>query len=302
MRAEQLPHLETFAKAAELSSFTTAARALGLTQSAVSQRITVLERQLKELLFHRIGRQVRLSEAGHHLYTYSQTIFALHGEAIHAITGRAIPFSGELSVAASSVPGEHLLPELLVQFQKTNLNVRIRASVTDSQNVLNQVEQGKVHLGLVGEKRDCPHLAFECFARDTLVLIAPAEHEWAGKKRVTIAQVAQEPFIVREAGSGSRACLEKALAKAGKSLLDLDVALELGSNEAIIGAVRRGIGVAVLSTRAIAKAGTLCALRIKGLDLSREICVTWDKRRVLSMPERLFRDFLALQKLAKKGE
>jgi DNA-binding transcriptional LysR family regulator len=296
MSTEQLPHLETFVKAAELSNFSATARILGLSQAAVSQRIHALEHALKGHLFHRQGGHVLLTDAGHRLYAYAQRILALHCEAIRDITGCETPLVGELTLAASSVPGEHLLPDLLATFQTLHPHIQVRASVTDSKNVLNQVEHGHVHLGLVGYKSECPHLGFRGFARDTLVLVVPAKHAWAGKKRITLAQFLQESLIVREAGSGSRSCLEQALVLAGKSLHDLRVTLELGSNEAIKEAVQRGMGIAVLSERTIEKevqAGTLRALPINGLDLSREMFVTWDKRRVLPIPARLFLDVLS---------
>src|SRR5207245_1254079 len=105
--------LETFAKAAELSSFTAAAQALGLTQAAVSQRVQALEQALGVPLFDRRGGRVLLTEAGHRLYPYVQRIFALHQEACQEVTCRKAPLVGELSLAASSIPGEHLLPDLL---------------------------------------------------------------------------------------------------------------------------------------------------------------------------------------------
>src|SRR5689334_16214270 len=116
MAADQLPHLETFAKAAELTSFTGAARALGLTQAAVSQRIQALERALDVSLFQRRAGRVSLTEAGQRLYTYAERILALHREAIQEVAGHKSPLTGELSLAASSIPGEHLLPELLAAF------------------------------------------------------------------------------------------------------------------------------------------------------------------------------------------
>ena len=295
MNADQLPHLETFARAAELSSFTGAARVLGLTQAAVSQRIHALEQALKGPLFQRQGGHVLLTEAGHRLYAYAQRILSLHREAIQDITGREAPLAGELTLAASSVPGEHLLPDLLAVFQERHPHIQVRATVTDSKQVLNQVEQGQVHLGLVGGKKESPHLEFRCFAGDTLVLLVAAKHPWSRRKRVSLAQFAQEPLIVREAGSASRSCLEQSLATAGKSFHDLRVTLELGSNEAIKEAVLRGMGVAVLSSRTVQKdvhTGKLHALQINGLSLVREMFVTWDRRRVLPIPARLFLDLL----------
>jgi DNA-binding transcriptional LysR family regulator len=203
--------------------------------------------------------------------------------------------TGELSLAASSVPGEHLLPELLSKFQERHSHLQVRATVTDSRHVLEQVEQGHVHLGLVGNRSDSPHLEYRIFAKDELALIVPAKHPWAGRKRVTLAQLSTQPLIVREVGSGSRSCLEQSLAQAGKTLHDLRVSLELGSNEAIKEAVLRGMGAAVLSTRAVEKevrTGKLHLVQIAGVTLAREMMVVWDRRRVLPIPARLFLDIL----------
>src|SRR4051812_17256237 len=101
----QLPHLETFAEAAERASFTAAAKALELTQAAVSQRIQALEQFLGVPLFERQGGRVLLTEAGHRLHDYAQRILALHRQAIAEVTGRPAALTGELFLAASSVPG-----------------------------------------------------------------------------------------------------------------------------------------------------------------------------------------------------
>jgi DNA-binding transcriptional LysR family regulator len=212
----------------------------------------------------------------------------LHRQAIQEITGR-------LTLAASSVPGEYLLPELLVKFQEQQPHLQVRAAVTDSREVLGQVEQGQVHLGLVGGRSDSAHLEFRPFAKDDLALVVAPKHPFADRKRVTLAQLATHPVIVREVGSASRSCLEQALAQAGKSLHDLRVTLELGSNEAIKEAIMRGMGAAVLSTRAVQKevdAGKLLLVQISGLTLSREMLVVWDRRRVLPISARLFLDLL----------
>jgi DNA-binding transcriptional LysR family regulator len=291
----QLPHLETFAKAAELSSFTAAARALGLTQAAVSQRVGALEGALGVPLFRRQGGRVLLTEAGRRLYAFAERILALHREARADVTGRKEPLAGELSLAASSVPGEHLLPGLLTAFRQRHPHVQVRATVTDSQAVLDHVEQGRAHLGLVGRRPGGPPLESRCFACDRLALVVPASHAWARRRRVSLEQVCKQPLILREAGSGSRWCLEQALSRAGKSLRDVRVALELGSNEAIKEAVLRGLGLAVLSTQAVhneADAGRLRTLDVAGLPLERGMFVVWDRRRVLPAPARLFLDLL----------
>jgi DNA-binding transcriptional LysR family regulator len=112
---------------------------------------------------------------------------------------------------------------------------------------------------------------------------------------VSLEQLARQPLILREPGSGSRWCLEQALARTGWSLRDLRTAVELGSNEAIKEAVLRGLGVAVLSTQAVQREvaeARLHTVAVAGLPLEREMFVVWDRRRVLPAPARLFLDLL----------
>lgn len=295
MRDEQLPHLETFAEAAERGSFTAAGKALGMTQAAISQRIHGLEERLGVPLFDRQGGHVLLTDAGHRLHGYAQRILALHREAIEELTGKRATLAGELALAASSVPGEHLLPDLLTVFRERHPHVQVRATVTDSRQVLQQVEQGQAHLGLVGGKTDSPHLEYRAFATDELAVVVPAKHPLARRKRLTVEQLYEQPLILREPGSGSRWCLEQALAKAGRTANGLQVALELGSNEAIKEAVLRGLGLAILSTQTIKQeiaSGTLHALPVADLPLGREMFVVCDRRRALPIPARLFLDLL----------
>jgi DNA-binding transcriptional LysR family regulator len=142
----QLPHLDTFSKAAELSSFTAAAKVLGLTQAAVSQRVQALENALNTPLFKRQSGRVLLTEAGRKLYDYAQEILDLHLQAQREITGRVTPVAGELFLAASSIPGECLLPGLLSIFRRKYPHLRVHATVGDSMDVITQVERGEVSL------------------------------------------------------------------------------------------------------------------------------------------------------------
>jgi DNA-binding transcriptional LysR family regulator len=291
----QLPHLETFSKAAELSSFTRAAKALGLTQAAVSQRIQALEKTLGKSLFQRRGSRVLLTETGQTLYDYAQRILDLHRQARRAITGHDPQIAGELLIAASSIPGEHLLPSLLSSFGKRYPQIQVRATVSDSMAAIGQVETGEVSLGLVGRKAEKPHLEYRFLASDRMVLVIPPHHALGGRKKVTVNQLVAHPLVLREPGSGLRHCFEKSLERAGRSLGELRVALELGSNEAIKEAVLRGIGIAILSTYAVQKelrAGQLHALEVSDLHCDREMFIVQDRRRVLPPPARLFLTFL----------
>lgn len=291
MKTELLPHLETFTEAAERSSFTAAARVLGITQAAVSQRVQALERDLGVSLFRRAAGKVELTDAGRRLHAYAGRILALHREARSEVTGRETPVEGELALAASSIPGDYLLPALLAVFGTNHPRVRVRAAVSDSAAVIGLVESGAASVGLVGRKGDDPHLEFRHLADDRIVVVTPPGHALGKKKRVTMRELAAHPLVLREAGSGLRHCFEKALERAGHSLSDLHVVLDLGSNEAIKEAVLRGVGVAVLSALAVRKevaTGRLLALEVQGVGCDREMFLVTDRRRVLPIPARLF--------------
>jgi len=296
----QLPHLVTFSTAAELGTFTGAGKVLGLTQAAVSQRIQVLEKFLKKSLFDRRGGRVSLTDTGHQLYVYAQRINDLHREARTDITGYEPPLTGELEIAASSVPGEHLLPILLSGFGRKYPLLRVRATVSDSLAVVGQVERGEVNIGLVGRKVEKPYLEFRHLASDRMVLVAPPGHPLIRKKKVTADQLSAHPLVLREAGSGLRHCFEDALERVGRSLAELRVTLELGSNEAIKEAVQRGVGVAVLSVYAVhreVEAGRLVAIPMKDIHCDRDMYVVQDRRCVLPLPARLFLTYLATNPL-----
>ncbi|MBI1313064.1 LysR family transcriptional regulator [bacterium] len=184
-----LPHLDTFSKAAELGSFTAAGRELRITQAAVSQRVQALERALNVSLFERKGGRVSLTDAGTQLYEYAQRILDLHREAHEAVTGAELPVEGELLLAASSIPGEHLLPAALSIFRSQHPRISVRASIDDSMSVLAQVESGRVQLGLVGQRVDRSHLNYRPFATDELLLVVGRDDQWRRRRKVRIADV-----------------------------------------------------------------------------------------------------------------
>src|SRR5262249_17629150 len=154
---------------------------------------------------------------------------------------------------------------------------------------------------LVGRKTDNPHLAFRYLASDRMVLVVPSGHVLCARKKVSVKQLIHHPLVLREVGSGSRHCFEKSLEKAGLSLADLRVALELGSNEAIKEAILRGAWCAILSSYAVQKeleAGQFHALPITDLHCDRDMFVVQDRRRALPPPARLFLLFLETHPLA----
>ena len=291
----ELPHLSTFVRAAEHGSFTTAAAGLGITQAAVSQRIAILEKELRVSLFDRRAGRIALTETGQQLYEYARQILNLHEQA-RRILGDFYPLvSGELPIAASSVPGECFLPALLSAFHAKHPQVHVRATVSDSGSVMTDVEKGKASLGLVGQKAERAGLESRPIGRDSLVLIIPSGHRWASRRSISLDDLADESLIIRELGSGSRSTLEKSLQRLGNSLVGLNVSLEFGSNAGIKDAVKRGLGVAFLSRFCVQReldAKELRAVSVRGLGLTRQFYLVYHRRRPLSPAASTFVHFL----------
>jgi DNA-binding transcriptional LysR family regulator len=291
----ELPHLTTFVRAAEQGSFTATASGLGVTQAAVSQRIALLEKQLRVSLFDRRAGRIRLTEAGRRLYEYGRKILDLHEEARQALGGLHAVVTGDLPLAASSVPGECFLPALLSAFQEEFPLVRVRATVSDSGSVLEDIEKGRATVGFVGQRTENPSLDFRPIGSDCLVVILPPGHPAAGRRTVSLKALSGERLIIREAGSGSRLVLEKGLEQAGTSLAAFGLKLELGSNAAIKDAVRRGLGVAFLSQMAVRReldSKELRTVAVKGLDLTRDFYLVLHRGRPLPPAAAVFLHFL----------
>jgi DNA-binding transcriptional LysR family regulator len=293
--AGELPHLETFCKAAELLNFTAAADALCLTQAAVSQRIRALEQDAGSALFDRHAGRVTLTPAGQQLYDYARRILDLHRDARRALGQAAPELTGDLHLAASTVPAEHLLPAILQAFRAQYPQVHVIATVADSKAVLSALEEEKVSLALVGRPGPTTWAESRSFARDHLVLVVPPGHPWVGRDAITLDDLRSQSLVLREPGSGSRGCLEEGLRRKGRTVQDFAVALELGSNEAIKEAVLRGAGVTLLSAFAVrhdVETGRLHAVAVSDLDVSRDLYVVTDKRRVLPPEGRAFLEVL----------
>ena len=298
----ELPHLSTFARAAEQGSFTAAAADLGITQAAVSQRIAVLEGELRVSLFDRRAGRIALTEAGRRLYPFARRILDLHEEARRDLGGFRPSVSGDLPIAASSVPGECFLPALLSAFREKHPRVHVRATVSDSGAVIKDVEKGRATLGLIGKTAEKPSLETRSIGRDSLVLLVPSGHPWATRRTVSLEALAREPLIVREPGSGSRCALERALERAGRSFAELNVSLELGSNAAIKDAVKRGLGVAFLSRFCVQQdlgRNELRAVAVRGLHLTRHFYLVYRRHRPLSQAASAFLHFVESHPIGK---
>jgi DNA-binding transcriptional LysR family regulator len=290
-----LRQLEVFARVVELRSFSRAAEALHLTQSTVSEHVRLLEEEIGARLFDRLGRETLPTRAGELLFGYAQRMLSLRVEAVQGLQQFLGQVAGTLTVGASTIPGEYVLPPLIGAFREKFPRVSIALQISDTRGIVEAVLEGRVELGMVGARPDQRVLQAVELMPDELVVVVPPGHAWVGRKEVTVADLKSEPLIVREPGSGSREAVEKALEAAGLGLDGLRVIAEIGSTSAIKQAVKASMGVSLMSRRAVedeARSGLLGCVKIKDLPVTRHFYVVTHANRSRSPLCQAFLDFL----------
>lgn len=264
--------LRTFVEVIDRGSFSEAARAMGLSQPAVTMQIQGLEADLGATLLERRYRRVDLTEAGRSLLPTARKVLSELEGARVAIDRLSDTVGGHLELAVSTTPGQYILPRLLGSFLHTYPEVSVSLRVYDSADVVARVESGDAHLGMTGARLPHAKVDFEQMGVDQLLMICPTGSPLANRSHVLLAEVAEHPFIARESGSGTRIVVEQALRAGGVDPGDLEVVMELGTSEAIVNAVEGGMGVGVVSHWMTDKAltlGTVAQVVAPGFPVSR---------------------------------
>jgi DNA-binding transcriptional LysR family regulator len=260
-----LDQLQIFIAVAEREHVTRAANALGLAPPSVSAAVASLEREFGTKLFHRVGRGIAVTEGGKLLLDEARDLVN-RAEAVklamREFTGLA---RGRLAIKASQTIASHFLPSRLVDFHQAHPGVALVVSIGNSTEVVEAIIRGDIELGFVEgpeeEFGDHPRLAVEMIARDDLVMVASAQHPWATRNKLTVDDLTAGKWVLREDGSGTRAAFVKALAALGVPDENLNIAIELPSNEAVLSAVLAGAGATILSALVCADAIRAGALK-----------------------------------------
>jgi DNA-binding transcriptional LysR family regulator len=290
-----LRQLEIFAKVAELGSFSRAAEALFLTQPTVSEHIRSLEEEFGVRLLDRLGRGAAVTRAGQLLLSHAQRMLALSREARQAMDGFLGRMSGELMIGASTIPGEYILPPLIGRFKEKFPDISITLLIGDSQTAVDWVAEGRAELGVVGARLAHRAVEYRELMPDDVVVVVPAAHPWHGRRQVSLEDLRGEPLLIRERGSGTRAALERALGEAKLDIGAFRVVGEMGSTQAIKQAVKAGVGVSVISRRAVdeeCKSGSLACVRLRDLKVARSFYLATHKERSRSPLAEAFRAFV----------
>jgi len=257
--------LQVFQTVARLLSFTKAAEELHMTQPAVTFQVRQLEEQFNTRLFDRTHNRISLTEAGKRVYDCADRIFEVYAEMDNAVRELTGDISGVLILGASTTVAEYMLPALLGDFKEQNPEVTIRLKVANTDGIVSMVENNTIDLGVVEAPVNNKNLVVEKCRMDQLVVIMPPGHALVNESSISLEKLIQYPFICREEGSGTREVMIEHMNDEGLNTSDLNVAMELGSLEAIKGAVEAGMGVSILSRATIGKElrlGTLVAINL----------------------------------------
>jgi DNA-binding transcriptional LysR family regulator len=291
-----LRQLEVFRKVVELKSFSKAAEAVFLAQASVSERIATLESAVGTKLLDRMGRQVLPTRAGELLYKHAVLLLDMKRTAAQEMQNFLGVKQGEIRIGGSTIPGEYIFPKVLGLFRKKYPLVSVILTIADTKEIEGLVLGSNLELGVIGSRSSHKNLIHYKLWKDELVLALPAKHRWAKKKEISVEELSEEPFIMREVGSGTLRIMEEYLLVSQSEGTDsLNVVAHLGTSTAVKEGIKAGLGISILSSRAVEteiKAGILKALKVKGLSMSRSFYLIRDRRKIASPLCQAMLDFL----------
>lgn len=286
-----LRQLRIFESVARHLSYTRAAEELHLTQPAVFTQVKQLEDNVGVPLLERTGKQIQLTDAGREvLATCRETTDALDRLEMRLADMQGLK-RGRLRVAIVTT-AKYLIPRMIGEFCGEHPGIEASLTVTNREKLLARLAANEDDLWILGVPPEGMDIIATPIADNPLVVLARRDHPLAGKKRIPLKRLAEEPFILRERGSGTRLAAERHFAKHG---LSMRVRMELGSNEAIKQAIAGGLGVSVLSLHTMALEGTeglLTPLDVAGFPLMRKWYLAYPAGKHLSVAAEAFRDFL----------
>jgi DNA-binding transcriptional LysR family regulator len=268
--------LRVFLSILEHGSLSAAGRELGMSQPAVSNHLHTLEERFGVSLLTR-GRRLRPTPAGECLAEHARRVLDDLATLEAEVSRHAGP-RGRLVVGASSTPGELLMPSIAVEFSARYSDVALDVHIVDTEETIAALLNREIEVAVVGREVEDPRLAWSVIGQDELVVVIAADDPLAGTE-VAPADLAERPFVMREEGSATRRTVEGALAAAG---IAPQVAMELGSNASVLGAVAAGAGIGVVPARTVGTQPAVNTLEVRGLTFVRPFVLVTERDRLLS--------------------
>jgi LysR family transcriptional regulator, low CO2-responsive transcriptional regulator len=286
-----LHQLKVFEAVARHNSFTRAAEELFLTQPTVSMQVKQLSKAVSLPLFEQVGKRLYLTPAGKELYATCQDIFERLTQFQIAIADLKGLKQGCLRLAVVTT-AKYVIPRLLGPFCQRYPGIDISLTVTNHQYALESLASNRDDLYILSQIPEDSDVQVEPFLPNPLVVLANRDHPLTKEKNIPLARIAEEPFIMREPGSGTRDAVQRLFSEQN---LPMRVKLDLGSNEAIKQAIAGGLGISVLSKHTLALEGVnnqLSILDVEGFPIERHWYVIYPAGKQLSAIAKAFFDYL----------
>jgi DNA-binding transcriptional LysR family regulator len=303
MKNATLRQLRVFESAARHLSLTRAAEELHLTPPAVSIQVRLLEGHAGAELFERVGRRIKLTQAGEEVLSRARGILEHIRGAEEAIEGFASLEQGVLDVAVINA-GDYFFAWIIAAFRDRHPGIRLRLSVGNREELLQRLAAHELDLAVMSHPPTHATFAAEPFAPHPHVIVAAPAHPLARRRTVALEAVAREPIITREAGSATRLAMDQAFSEAG---VVPRIEMEIASNETIKQAVAAGFGVGFLSAHAVRQEislGRLAVIPVKGFPVMRQWYVVHRRDRRLPRITEAFQRFVVKEgaRLIRKHE
>lgn len=262
-------HLLVFITVVEKQNFSRAAEALHMTQPAVSQYIQTLEQSMGAKLLDRSNKFVRLNKAGKIVYHHAKEILGLYSRMQGLVDDLTNKASGTLSIGASYTFGEYVLPHIIAKLREKYPLITPTITIGNTHEIEELVSRGSIDLGIVEGDVKNKKLHIEAIAEDFMYIIVSAHHHLSGKEELTLSELQEETWIVREKGSGTREAAEGMFSAFHFTPMNM---MEFGSTQIIKESVEAGLGISLLSQKVIHKELSLQKLKplnIKGFPIIR---------------------------------
>lgn len=297
-----LKQLEAFVCVAEVKNFSLAAKKLYLTQPTISAHIHALERELGVKLFNRSTKDVELSADGERLYENARQMIALEKRILQDFTLKDSQVSHRITVGASTVPGQYILPQILSSFSRIYPGNRLELLEADSLRVVRMVQEGNVDVGFTGTRSDDPACVYEPFYADRLVVITPNTDEYRQYAGACfpLDRFYKERWIVREEGSGTWKETERYLKEKNINRNQMNVVATISNQETIKKSVREAMGISIISSAAVedyVKEGALLRFTLAEGEVFRKLYMVWSKNHKPGQAARLFIQYVREQNI-----
>lgn len=289
-----LYEIRVFLIAAETENFSEAGRRLNISQPAVSMQIRALEDSLGVELFHRAGRHISLSEAGHALVPMARDLISRAIQIEETMASMQGEVLGLLKLACSTTSGKYVLPRLLARLCERYPHIQVACAVSTRDVALQTLMDGEAHIAITSLREPYREVEYRPFLTDRIVLVVPPHHPWAGVGEIQPAELRDATFIMREEGSGTNEALRDALAAHDVSLSDLNMMMVLGNSEAIRMAVQEGIGAAFVSGLVASegiRSGALAPVQVAGVDIQQTLYLARHTGRPATSAQTAFWEF-----------